>query len=154
MLKRFLLIPLIPAAQVALGNPTTLTFDGIGSLAAYAPLGITFSGNASIWTNSSPSVLDDPHGGAYTVPSALQFGSANETGSLYLATPANYVSVWALSGPGPDPLNVGVAIRAYDDSNQLIGEDLANSILEFDFVSHCRSRNSPGRVRHLAQWTI
>ena len=123
---------------------TTLTFDDVTSLAQYAPLGVTFSPNASLWTSDWPSVLITPDGGTYTPPNGLQFGIAGgEQGSIYLSTPMSYVSIWALSGPSGDLLNAPMWIRAFDSNNQQIGEDNIDPSLQFDFLSI----SAPGIVR-------
>ncbi|MBI3414497.1 MAG: HYR domain-containing protein [Verrucomicrobia bacterium] len=115
---------------------TTLTFDDVARLSDYAPLGVTFSANASIWTHPSPSVQVDPDGGAYSVPSALQFGSAGGVlGSIFFASDVSAVSIWALSGPGPDLLNAPMWIRAFDASGTKIDEDNIDPTLQFDFLS-------------------
>ena len=114
-------------------SSTTLTFDDVVSLDAYAATGISFSANASIWTSHTSSVLTNPSGGAYSVPSALQFGNAGGVlGSIFFAGEVQDVSIWALSGPGPDLISNGSYIRAFDALGNFLGEDYADASVEFD----------------------
>ena len=112
-----------------------LTFDNINSLSEYSPA-VTFSNNASIWTSPGATVLENPDGGAYSWPNGLQFGNAGgELGYVYFSTPQTNISIWALSGPGPDNLNTGMYIKAFDAVNNLIDEDYVNSDIQFDLLS-------------------
>ena len=116
-------------------NAITLDFN-TSSVNDYAPLGVTFSANASIWSFGGPSVLDNPSGGPYSVPNGLQFGSAGGViGYIYFDQAQAYVSIWALSGPGPDLLNSPIYIKAYDAADQLIDEDFADNTVQFDLLS-------------------
>jgi hypothetical protein len=123
------------AGQVMSG--ATLTFDDINSLGEYAPLGVTFSQNASIWSGSgSPSVLDTPDGGPYSVPNGLQIGNAGgELGSIFFTSTVSFVSIWALSGPGGDFLNSPMFIKAFDASGKELGEASVNASLQFELLS-------------------
>ena len=97
---------------------------------------MTFSTNASIWTSPGATVLEDPDGGAYSGSSGLQFGNAGgELGYVYFSISQTNISVWALSGPGPDNLNAGMYIKAFDSSGTLIDEDYVNSAIQFDLLS-------------------
>ena len=126
----------LAGAPAAAAAPLTLSFDDVSSLGEYASLGVTFSPNASIWTHASPSVLVDPNGGAYSVPSALQFGNAGgELGSIFFAYEVSAASIWALSGPSADLLNAPMYMRAFDGSGNQLGEDDADPSLQFDFLS-------------------
>jgi|ERR1043166_8725353 hypothetical protein len=135
-----LLISLVTFAMSASGLmavETTLTFDDVSSLHDYAPLGVTFTPNASIWScGGCPSVLVTPDGGPYSPPFALQFGSAGgELGSIFFASDVSQVSIWAVSGPGPDLLNAPMYVRAFDASGTQIGEDNIDPSLQFDLLS-------------------
>lgn len=113
----------------------TLNFN-TSNLSDYAPLGVTFSANASVWFNAGTSVLDNPSGGPYSVPNGLQFGNAGGVvGFIYFDQAQALVSLWALSGPGADLLNSPMYIKAYNASDQLIDEDFADNTLQFDFLS-------------------
>lgn len=126
----------VGAVLSASAASVTLTFDDVGSLAEYAPLGVTFSANASRWSAGGPSVLQDPNGGARSLPSALQFGNAGGVlGSISFASNVSAVSIWALSGPGPDLLSAGIYIRAFDANGVQLGEDVGNATLQFDLLS-------------------
>jgi hypothetical protein len=114
----------------------TLTFDDVTSLSQYASLGVTFSPNASIWAWGTPSVLTDPSGGPYSVPNGLQFGNAGGVlGSVFFASDVSDISIWALSGPGPDLLNAPMYVRAFDMSGVQIGEVSIDPTLQFDLLS-------------------
>lgn len=127
------LATLVCGAGVAGAEPVSFNFDDVASLAGYEARGITFSANASIWTSNGPSVMVDPDGGARSVPSGLQFGNAGGVlGSVFFHCPVASASIWALSGPGPDNLNGGISMRAYDVNNVLVGEDFANATVQFD----------------------
>lgn len=113
-----------------------LTFDDVSSLSEYASLGVTFSSNASIWTSSAPSVFDDPNGGAVSVPNALQFGNAGGVlGSIFFAVDVSEISVFALSGPGPDTLSSNMWIKAFDQDGTLLDQDIADTSLQYDLLS-------------------
>ncbi len=123
-------------AAGAQAGGTLLTFDDVGSLADYAPMGITFSGNASLWFGGNVSVLDDPDGGPYSVPYGLQFGNAGgELGSIFLASSVTEFSIWALSGPGDDLLETPMYIRGFTIDGTLVGEDNVDGSLQFDLLS-------------------
>ena len=112
----------------SLAKANTLTFDKITSLNGYAP-DVTFSNNASIWTYTGLTVLQNLDGGAYSFPSALQFGNAGGVlGYTYFSNPQTEISVWALSGPGPDYLSSGMYIKAFDSSNVLVAEDYVREL--------------------------
>jgi len=130
-------LSLLLAASRTSAQTTTLTFDDVTSLTDYAPLGVTFSAKASIWSSgSTPSVLTSPDGGTYSVPNGLQFGNAGGVlGSIFFAHDAGPVSIWALSGPGPDLLSSPMYIRAFDALGNQVGEDNVNSSLQFDLLS-------------------
>jgi hypothetical protein len=125
---------LVTLAFATPASATTLTFDDISSLDEYASLGVTFSGNASIWSSTAPSVLIDPDGGAYSVPCALQFGNAGGVeGNVYFDMAVTEVSVWALSGPGPDNLSGGW-VRARDSDGTLLEEILVSDDVQFEQI--------------------
>ena len=91
-----------------------LTFDGPDTIAAHASE-VIFSGNASTWTWLGDTVEKDPDGGSYSYDSALQFGNAGGVlGTATFSSPQTLVSVWALSGPGPDTLSKNMYIKAFN----------------------------------------
>lgn len=143
---------LLAVLSPASAQPIVLTFDDITSLSEYAPLGVTFSANASLWSGGGGSVLDDPDGGPYDVPNALQFGNAGGVlGDVFLDIPqvsVTEVSVWALSGPGPDLLSCGMCIRAYDDADQLLDEDAVDCLLQYDLLTVTGSG-----IRRIEAWS-
>lgn len=113
----------------------TLDFD-VNNLSEYAPMGVTFSPNASVWFSSGTSVLDNPSGGPYSVPNGLQFGTAGGVvGFIYFDQAQAFVSIWALSGPGPDLLNDPIYIKAYNAADELVDEDFADNTVQFDLLS-------------------
>jgi hypothetical protein len=112
---------------------TLINFDDVQTLADYGSLGVTFS-NASIWHGgSTPSVLVDVNGGAYSAPNALCIGPCGgEPGDIYFDFEVDQVSIWALSGPGSDHINPGTTMEAFDADGQSLGTRIARSDLQYD----------------------
>lgn len=139
----------LTAAPAVAATTVTLTFDDVGVLSGYAPLGVTFSANASIWTGGGGSVLVNPSGGPYSEPSALQFGSAGGVvGHIYFDVPVWDVSIWALSGPGPDLLSTPMYIKCYDGDGDFLGDDYADGTLQFDQL-----RVGVSGIRHIETYS-
>ena len=117
----------------ATNQTTVIDFDGVQTLADYQNLGVTFS-NASIWYGgAAPSVLVDVNGGAYSAPNALCMGSCGgQPGDILFDSDVNYVSIWALSGPGSDLINAGTEMEAFDANGQSLGTRLARSDVQYD----------------------
>jgi hypothetical protein len=139
-MKRSIICLVSVAVSLLLSRPATadilLTFDDVTSLSEYSSLGVSFSGNASIWNDNSPSVLDDPNGGAVTVPNGLQFGNAGGVlGSIFFDQEVSNLSIYALSGPGPDLLSATMWIRAFDEFGTQLDEVNVNSNLQFDLLT-------------------
>ena len=148
----FVLTVVVAAVGSTATGDVLLTFDDVGALSEYAPLGVGFSANASIWSAHGPSVLDDPDGGAYSLPNGLQFGAAGGVvGSVFFDFDVPGVSIWLLSGPGPDLLGnngVGSYLRAFDVGGVQIGEDTPAPDVQFDQLSI----SAPG-IRRLDLYT-
>lgn len=119
-------------------NAETLTFDDIWDLGAYAPE-VTFSSPSRLWSWSGETVLENPDGGAYSGTKALQFGPTSFFGGVwgfaFFSNPQTEISVWVISGPGPDNLSPGIYIRAFNSSDVLVAEDRADSSLQFELLS-------------------
>ena len=120
----------------AQGQTRTFTFDDIASLNDYASDGVTFQQNIKMWGPRNDSVLDDPDNGPLSPPYGICVGNCGgEAGSIFFATPQSFVSIWALSGPGPDLLSVDTRIRAKDGSGTILGEVTADTSLQFDYLA-------------------
>ena len=118
------------------GQTKTFSFDDVADLGTYASDGVTFTPNIGLWGPNPVSVLDDPDSGPVTTDYGICVGNCGgEAGSIFFDTPQNYVSIWALSGPGSDTLIADTRIRAKDSGGNTIGEVFADTSLQFDLLA-------------------
>ncbi len=125
------------ASPLAAGPAATavLNFDDVESLDEYAEVGVTFSPNISIWFGGDCTVFENPDCGPASAPNAICVGPCGGvTGSIFFDPPVTFVSIIALSGPGPDNLNAGTRIEAFFDG-KMIADDFADSSVQFDFLA-------------------
>ena len=139
-MKHFFILLTPVIFLLALGRTTIaqnlLTFDDVATLSEYSTQGVSFSANASIWTSNTASVLNNPDGGAVTVPNGLQFGNAGGVlGSIFFDQEVTDVSIYALSGPSPDLLSSMMWIRAFDEFGNQLDEVNVDSALQFDLLT-------------------
>lgn len=119
------------AAPVA-SSAIVFTFDDVSDLSEYDIA--TFGSGSFIWdTDGHISVLSDPNATHYSTEDVLCVG-LNCQGSVDItfAQEFDFVSVVALSGPGPDLLGQGVMLEAFDKDGNLLGTDVADTSLQFD----------------------
>lgn len=128
---------LLYGAPAAHADTITLDFDDVDALSEYEDLGVTFSTNASILDLGAwSSVTTSASGGAYSAPNVLQFGNAGGVkGNIYFDVAQTAVSIWALSGPGPDNLTKGGYIKAYDADDNLIDSDTFDTTVQYQLLS-------------------
>lgn len=121
----------------AFAGTLTLTFDNVPELSFYGALGITFSPAITMWQPAAGSVLDDPNGGPITLPRGICAGPCGDDvlASISFTATWSYVQLFAVSGPGPDTLGVGVTLRAYDEAGSLLGTDTADPGKAFDLLA-------------------
>ena len=143
----------IPSSGTAVPLEVTIDFDDVTSSAfiaedRYASAGVLFGsmagGPAFVYTDTAAgSVLDDPNGSAFSVPSMLCGSNPATVGvvarfvdptTLDPAT-TDSVTVNVSSGPGPDLLSSNVALIAYDAGDNVIATDLGDTSLQFDTLS-------------------
>ncbi len=136
-LDRWILSVVVVCSGSAMAQTKTYSFDDIADLSDYSSDGVTFQGNIALWNpQSTDSVLDDPDSGPLSSPRGICAGSCGgEAGSIFLATPQNFVSIWALSGPGSDFLSSDTRIRAKNGSGTVVGEAIADTSLQFDLLA-------------------
>ncbi len=113
----------------------------------YAARGVLFyseaGGSGFLWNTPCPSVLDDPFGGAFSLPNAISGDRVGYIGvRAYFVDPGtglpsttDYVNVGVSSGPGPDPLSSDCVLIAFDESANQIAIDWANSSLQYDYLT-------------------
>ena len=84
-----------------------VNFDNVASLGEYASWGLTFT-DVSIWAvGQHPSLSETEDGGALSMPNGICASACyNGTGSIFFDAVMiiDTISIWALSGPGPDLL--------------------------------------------------
>ena len=113
-----------------------LTFDDVSTLVQYAPLGVHFGENISLWHGGSCSVLDDPNCGPVTPPRGICVGNCGGVvGTITFDAPVAFASIYALSGPGPDNITQGTSIRCYNADGEFLGEALADTSVQFDLLT-------------------
>jgi hypothetical protein len=131
----------------------TIDFDDVTTsqfidIDRYASSGVLFTsiggGQPFVYADSvAPSVLDDPNGSAFSVPSMLCGDNPANVGVLAFfvdptsqdPTTTDTVTVNVSSGPGPDLLSGNVALIAYDADDDVIATDPADTSLQFDTLS-------------------
>lgn len=133
---------------------TLVDFDGVSASGGpvdatdlYLTNGLrlaSIGGPAYIVDLGPMSVLDDPNQGAYSPPNVVlgadQLGAVDTLGTFYdpvtgAPATASHVSLWAMSGPGPDQLSAGTRLVAYDVMGNVIDEAYADSTLQFQLLS-------------------
>lgn len=120
---------------VGFGPPASavlVDFEGISSLADLSSQGITFSSGMTHWVGGLVSVLVDPDGGPVSPTHGLCVGNCGPgIGSIYFNAPVASVSLYALSGPGPDNNSPGVQMEAFDQFGNSLGVALASTTVQF-----------------------
>ena len=106
-------------------------FHNVGWISDVPATVPAIAGPAYHWCVNSSSVLDDPSGGAFSVPGAIG-GSMGATQSVLLqlfhsATGlpgvTQFVRVGGASGPGTDSISTNMALAAYDIDGNLLTVD-------------------------------
>ena len=141
------------AATANASSPTTLNFDEFTTSSfipsnQYASSGVLFDrlggGQTFVFSAaSSPSVLVDPNGSAFSVPAMLCGNNPANVGLVatfvdpvtFGPATTTFVQVNVSSGPGPDLLSSNVALIAYDMDGNVIATDPGDTTLQFDTLS-------------------
>ena len=79
-------------------------------------------------------MLVDPDGGPVSPPFGIcaSSGVCDGIGSIFFDSPLSEVSIYALSGPGPDLILAGTQIEAFDSGGASLGTAIASDTVQFD----------------------
>lgn len=142
----------LPSSVTAVSS-VTIDFDDITTSDfiaedRYVSSGVLFrsmaGGLAFAYTDTvAPSVLVDPSGSAFSVPTMLCGDNPATVGVVARfvdpttqdPTTTDSVTVNVSSGPGPDLLSSNVALIAYDADDNVIATDPGDTSLQFDTLS-------------------
>ena len=135
-LRASIVLAVVLSAAPITHAQVTLTFEDAPSLADYAAIGVHFSDNVTRWLGGPCSVFEDPDCGPVTPPMGVCAGNCGgQTGVISFDAELRSVSIYALSGPGPDNITPGTMIRCFDAAGALLAEAAADTDVQFQLLT-------------------